>query len=195
MRYLKKFFEHINQSNPTIWEIDWHQIAPQELVVIKGDTTDNRGIIKGTDILMKYKLGNIMADPVHQVTYDRDFDYSSIKDPNKYPSIPDTLEFDIFLAKKDETLTREEGEWCMSIDITFGDLTVSGFKICPPNEIDKPYIYTSYHSKMDPSNTVFAFDESSLQSLVQFINKFDGFEIKREDLNFLDVQDNFDPNQ
>jgi hypothetical protein len=31
--------------------------------------------------------------------------------------------------------------------------------------------YTSYHSKMDPSNTVFAFDESSLEGLVKLAMK------------------------
>jgi hypothetical protein len=47
---------------------------------------------------------------------------------------------------------------------------------------------------MDPSNTVFAFDESSLEGLVEFINIFDGFNIKREQLHFLDATDNYFPN-
>lgn len=174
MKYLKKFNEH--NSEPTIYEVEWHQIAPDSLVVIKGDTTDMNGFIldkngKSTGQLCRYKLGNIMSDLVYQVTYDNDFDV---------PGVPDTLEMDISIIKDEN-----DSEFQMNVEITFGDLISAGFNIEPPNII-KPYQYTSFHSKTDPSDTVFAFDEESLQKLIKFFNRFDSIKLERKDLNFLD---------
>ena len=42
----------------------------------------------------------------------------------------------------------------------------------------------------NPSNTVFAFDEESLQKLLKFFNTFDSIKISRKDLNFLDNNSN-----
>ena len=174
MKYLKKFNEH--NSEPTIYEVDWHQIAPDSLVVIKGDTTDMNGFIldkngKSTGQLCRYKLGNIMSDLVYQVTYDNDFDV---------PGVPDTLEMDISIIKNEN-----ENKFEMNVEITFGDLITSGFLIESPNKVS-PYQYTSFHSKTDPSDTVFAFDEESLQKLIKFFNRFDSIKLERKDLNFLD---------
>lgn len=226
MKYLK-LFENFGDRK-TIYEIDWHTIAPDEIVVIKGGLTDINGYIldergNPTKNLMKYKLGNIMANQVHQVTYDRDFDFFGI---------PDTLEIDVSVMSKDgvefelpinisnkvksfgsfdelEEVT-EENKPFMNIEITFGDLVAVGFDIYPDGvpqsdsgsegkkEIkdDEKFVdvyqFTSYHSKFDPSNTVFAFDESSLNKFVKFINCFTNFEkITRKDFNFLDNVDNF----
>jgi hypothetical protein len=188
MKYLKKFFEY--NSHPTIWEVNWDEFLPREMVVIKGDTTDKEGYMvdenrkhlldeNGEKILMKYKRGNIMKNPTEQITYERSFDVLGV---------PDTLEFDVTF------LTEQTGEFSVIIEITYGDLVTTGFKITAPNKVMDPFEYTSYHSKMDPSNTVFAFDESSLEGLVEFINIFDGFNIKREQLHFLDATDNYFPN-
>jgi len=183
MKYLKSFNEH--KVEPSIYEIDWHQIAPDSLVVIKGDTTDINGYIldsktgKPTNQLCRYKLGNIMSDLVYQVTYDKDF---------TIPGVPDTLEMDISVTKNEDINKFE-----MNVEITFGDLISAGFNIISPNII-KPYQYTSYHSKNDPSNTVFAFDEKSIQKLIKFFNTFDAIKVNREDLNFLDNNpDNYYP--
>jgi hypothetical protein len=97
MRYLKNFNEH--KVGPSIYQVDWHQIAPDSLVVIKGDTTDINGYIidsktgESTDQLCRYKLGNIMSDLVHQVTYDNDF---------TIPGVPGTLEMDISFVKNED---------------------------------------------------------------------------------------------
>ena len=179
MRYLKNFNEH--KVGPSIYEVDWHQIAPDSLVVIKGDTTDINGYIldsktgKSTDQLCRYKLGNIMSDLVHQVTYDNDF---------TIPGVPGTLEMDISFVKNEDVNKFE-----MNVEITFGDLIGAGFNIISPSTV-KPYQYTSYHSKTDPSNTVFAFDEESLQKILKFFNTFDSIKISRKDLNFLDNNSN-----
>jgi hypothetical protein len=178
MKYLKRFCESFTKEG--IYEIDWHEIAPDSLVVIKGDTTDMNGFIldrrgNSTGQLCKFRLGNIMANLVHQVTYDQEF---------TIPGVPNTLEFDISIINNDNNNKFE-----MNVEITFGDLISAGFNIIAPNTI-KPYLYTSYYSKTDPSNTVFAFDELSLQKLVKFFNKFDSMHIERKDLNFLDVNPN-----
>ena len=62
---------------------------------------------------------------------------------------------------------------------------VSEFSISPPNIIDVIQ-YTSYHSKFDPSNTVFAFTDESLLEIIKFFNLFTDIHIERNNLNFLD---------
>jgi hypothetical protein len=169
MKYIKKFNEHKDQS---IFEIDWKTILPKTLVVIRGGVTDEDGYIKGTEILLRYKLGNVMANLVHQVVYDKDFDYDGI---------PDTLEFDISVIKN--------GAFQMNIEITFGDFIACGFEIKSPNVINV-YQYTSYRSKMNTSDSLFAFNEESLNKLVEFFNRFEDIKISRKNLNFLDKDKN-----
>jgi len=183
MKYLKLFKEHLE---PTIYEADWRKFVPDSLTVIKGDSTDINGYIidtktkQTTNKLLRYKLGNIMSNLVHQVTYDNDFDF---------PGLPDTLELDIAFIKNEN-----DKEFEMNVEITFGDLVAAGFNIKTPNKIS-PYFYTSYHSKTDPSETVFAFDEESLQKLLVFFNRFDNIKLERKDLNFLDSNPhNYYPN-
>lgn len=173
MKYLKLFEELYRKS---IYEQDWKEFVPDSFVVIKGDITDINGFLldpktsKPTNQLCRYKLGNIMANLVYQITYERDFDVLGI---------PDTLELDVAI------LEPELDNFKMSVEITFGDLVVSGFHISKPNKF-QIYQYTSYFSNNDPSDTVFAFDELSLNKLINFINKFDGLKTVRSDFNFLD---------
>lgn len=173
MKYLKLFEELYRKS---IYEEDWRKFVPDSLIVIKGDITDMNGYLldpktsKPTNQLCRYKLGNIMADLVYQITYDRDFELHGV---------PDTLELDVAIVVPDLE------KFKMSVEVTFGDLVAAGFHIQKPNKFDI-YQYTSYHSINDPSDTVFAFDETSLNKIVSFINKFDGLKITRNDLNFLD---------
>jgi hypothetical protein len=173
MKYILLFE---NFSDNTIYGEDWKKFVPDSLVVIKGDTTDLNGYIldaktrKPTNQLCKYKLGNLMANQVYQITYDRDFDILGI---------PDTLEMDVSILNSDD------GKFKLSVEITFGDLVASGFTVQKPNKVDI-FEYTSYHSQGDPSDTVFAFSESSLKKLIPFINHFDGLNVTRADLNFLD---------
>ena len=96
-----------------------------------------------------------------------------------------TLEFDIYFAKEDNIV--------LNIDITYGDAMVCEFSVEAPNKI-KVIEYTSYHSKFDPSNTVFGFDDDSLESFVKFLNNFSGMKLKKEYFKFLDQNDNYSPN-
>lgn len=126
----------------------------------------------GEHILTK---GNIMLNAdMLQITYS--------SDEVGYPS---TLEFDIYIT--------HNGHTKLSIDITYGDLVASEFSIDPPNKITVGE-YTSYHSKFDPSNTVFALSDDSLSEFVSFLNKFKGMNLSISDFKFLDSKDNYDPN-
>jgi hypothetical protein len=98
---------------------------------------------------------------------------------------PDTLEFDIYFAKGDNIV--------LNIDITYGNLMACEFSVEAPNKV-KVVEYTSYHSKFDPSNTVFGLDDDSLESFVSFLNNFSGMKLKKEDFKFLDQYDNYMPN-
>lgn len=162
MRHLIRFNESVN-----IYDIDWHDIAPKNLLVIKDD--------KRT----KFKLGNVMKHfDMVQVTYDTA--------DGEIWGVPDTLEFDIYFVKPGGKLNKDIR---VSVDITYGDLVVSEFSITSP-DIVNVIQYTSYHSKFDPSNTVFAFDEESISKIIEFLNKFNTINVSREQFNFLDEDPN-----
>lgn len=121
-----------------------------------------------------FNKGNIMVNAdMLQITYSNDD-----------KGYPNTLEFDIYIV---------DGGLRLDIDITYGDLVVSEFTINSPNKITIGE-YTSYHSKFDPSNTVFALEDRSLQSFISFLNKFKGMKLSTSDFKFLDKNDNYDPN-
>jgi hypothetical protein len=71
------------------------------------------------------------------------------------------------------------------MDITHGDEVVCSFSIIPPNTVSQG-LSTSYGSKFDPSNTIFAFDDRSLNGIVSFFNNLKvGFELSTDDFTFL----------
>ena len=136
--------------------------------------------------LYKFKKSNIMLhSDMIQITY-----ASTPLDSEESEEIwgsSDTLEFDIYFAKDDK-----DSNITLTIDITYGDAMVCEFNIEKPNKI-KVIQYTSYGSKFDPSNTVFALTDDSLESFINFLNRFDGMKLKREDFKFLDQYDNYHP--
>jgi len=160
MKYLKRY--KIFESS-TIYDIDWHALLPQEIIVLK-------------DGEHAFKLGNIMkhSDMV-QVTYEN---------KNDEWGVPGTLEFDFYFSKN--------AHMRMDIDITWGDAMACEFYIESPNKVGVIQ-YTSFRSKADPSNTIFALDDKSLQSLVDFLNRFDGFKLDISQFKFLDKNDNYQP--
>jgi len=147
-----------------IYDIDWHTLLPQEMTVLK-------------DGVHKFKVGNIMkhSDMV-QVTYENV--------SNEW-GVPDTLEFDFYFSKTEHMR--------MDIDITWGDSMACEFYVESPSKVGV-IEYTSFRSKTDPSNTIFALDDKSLQSFVDFLNRFDGFKLDVSQFNFLDKNDNYQPN-
>ncbi len=162
MRHLIRFNESVN-----IYDIDWHDIAPKNLLVIK----DNKRT--------KFKLGNVMKHfDMVQVTYDTA--------DGEIWGVPDTLEFDVYFVKPGGKLNKDIR---VDVDITYGNLVVSEFSITTL-DIVNVIQYTSYHSKFDPSNTVFAFDEESINKIIKFLNTFNGINVQRDQFNFLDEDPN-----
>jgi len=100
----------------------------------------------------------------------------------------ETLELDLYIDNNEN-----DNEIKLSVDITLGDAMVSEFSLEAPNKVSIIQ-YTSYHSKTDQSNTVFAFTDNSLQDLIDFFNEFQGFRFSTSDFKFLDMRDDYTPN-
>ena len=152
-----KYLKRFNEGFENIYDVVWEKVLPPTLTILKdGEHT--------------FKVGNIIKDAdMVQVTY--------VNIKNEW-GVTDTLEFDFYFLKVEDTFK-------MDIDITWGDLMACEFSVTSPNKVDV-IDYTSFHSKTDPSNTVFALEEKSLQNFIDFINKFDGFKVERNQFNFLD---------
>lgn len=181
MKYLKKFNERFS-----IYDPEWEKLLPQTITVLKGQD-------HGVDRLT-YNKGNIMLNSdMIQISYDL----------NAW-SAPDTFEIDIYFVKDDYTepranfttvidsgtidYERSPGKNIknlrLNVDITFGDEMACEFAI-DKNGV-KLFQDTTYGSKFDPSNTLFAIEESDLKKLVEFFNRFNhGIKISLEDLDFL----------
>lgn len=181
MKYLKRFNESIS-----IYDSKWEVFLPETIVVLKGqgEVIDR----------LSYKKGNVMLNSnLLQISYIL----------NQW-SVPDTFEIDIYLVQydsgeehldqttivKDGTYDydRSSGKYIhnlrLDVDITFGDMMASEFSISK----DGIHIiqYTSYGSKFDPTNTIFAIEDESLEKLVNFFNRFNtGVNLNLEDFNFL----------
>lgn len=162
MKYLKRYnlFESKSES---IYDADWKEILPQELIVLKdGEHT--------------FKVGNVMKHAnMIQVTYENV--------GNEW-GVPSTLEFDFYFSKNSHMR--------MDIDITWGDAMACEFYIESPSGVEV-IEYTSFRSKTDPSNTIFALDDNSLKLFVDFLNRFDGFKLDVSQFTFLDRYDNYQP--
>jgi len=189
MKYLKRFNEDITATigsngviKPnhnvksdvinTIYDKRWEENLPTFITInYHGE-------------LYKFKKDNIMlhSDMV-QITYAST--PLDSEEPGEIWGAPDTLEFDIYFAKEENIV--------LNIDITYGNAMACEFSVEAPNKI-KVIEYTSYHSKFDPSNTVFGLDNDSLESFVKFLNNFSGMKLKKEDFKFLDQNDNYIPN-
>ncbi len=163
MRYLRRFNEK------SIYDVDWHDLMPKKMVVIEEGTHE-------------FTIGNVMknADMI-QVTYEN---------TNNEWGVPETLEFDFYFIDKN-SLGGQKTEK-ITLDITWGDMMACEITIEQPNKVEVVE-YTSYGSKMDPSNTVFALDEDSLNGLISTLNKFTGIKVDRSQFNFLDVKENWSP--
>jgi hypothetical protein len=162
VKHLIRFNESVD-----IYQVDWHNIAPNELTLINDDRK------------IEFEIGNIMKHfDMIQVTYDT-------KGGGIW-GVPDTLEFDLYFVKPGGKLNKDIR---VNVDITYGNLVASEFSITSPNIVNVIQ-YTSYHSKFDPSNTVFAFDEESLHKIVDFFNKINSINVQRDQFNFLDKDPN-----
>lgn len=192
MKYLRRFNEDIEatiggsgiikpnidvrtSSLNTIYDKRWQNELPEYFVInYKGD-------------LFKFKKANIMLhSDMIQITYSSvPGDIKTSTEEGEIWGSADTLEFDIYFIKKD-------GKIKLTIDITYGDAMVCEFTIESPNKVNVVQ-YTSYRSKFDTTNTVFGFNDESLESLINFLNRFEGMKLKREDFKFLNQYDDYIP--
>lgn len=154
-------------QGPDIYNYDWNKHLPQYITAIQRHNTRT------------FKLGNVMKHfDMVQVTYEgHEFGQ------------PDTLEFDFYFLKP-----VDKPHFKIDIDITLGDAVVCEFSLESPNKVHVIQ-YTSWRSKTDPSNTVFALEDDSLKDFVNFLNLFNGFNFKVSDFKFLDKYDNFNPEE
>jgi hypothetical protein len=126
-----------------------------------------------------FKKGNIMLlDDMIEISYDSN---------ENADGSPDTLEFDLYFTKDNNT-----NKIRINVDITYGDLMACEFSLEAPNKINVLQ-YTSYHSKFDTSNTVFALTDKSLDEFIGFLNHFGKIKLTRDDMKFLDERDNYKP--
>lgn len=166
MKYILKFNESVS-----IYDKAWEVFLPKQITVIEGDA------IK-PDIRHVFNKGNVMLNAdMLQITYD-----------NPEWGIPDTLEIDIYLVKDVQS-----GDIRLDVDITYGDFVTCEFSIDKNNRL-KVIQYTSYRSKFDPSNTVFAFNNASLREFINFLNRFNtGVKLTLDDFKFLNKWDDWEP--
>jgi len=173
MKFIKSY--KIFEADSTfMYDQKWEEVLPVYIKVIKGDPQNPQRLV--------YKKGvsrHLGAEV--QIPYET-------MDKSGGRENPDTLEFDIYWNFDTNTNSLN-----INVEVNYGELTACEFNIEAPNKIDV-IRYTSYHSKDDPSNTVFAIDGESLQAFCNYINRWDSeFNINRKDLNFMDVYDNYLP--
>lgn len=158
-----KRYNLFESKSESIYDADWKELLPQELIVLK-------------DGEHTFKVGNVMKHAnMIQVTYENL--------GNEW-GVPSTLEFDFYFSKNSHMR--------MDIDITWGDAMACEFYIESPSGVEV-IEYTSFRSKTDPSNTIFALDDNSLKLFVDFLNRFDGFKLDVSQFTFLDRYDNYQP--
>ena len=166
MKYLKKY----NLFESSIYDTDWKKLLPQELIIIKdGEHT--------------FKLGNVMKHSnMIQVTYEN---------ANDEWGVPSTLQFDFYFSEIIKELI-PDNVMRIDIDITWGDAMACEFYIDNKGEVEV-IEYTSFGSKTDPSNTVFALDDNSLKSFVEFLNRFGLSNFDLTQFTFLDKSGEYQP--
>ncbi len=161
MKHLLRFNENVN-----IYDIDWHDLVPKELTMIY-DNKSYKFICDSDTNIMKH------FDMI-QITY-------KLKDGETW-GISDCLEFDLYFLKPYDKKGIK-----VDVDITWGNFMESEFSIQSPNKVSVIQC-TSRNSKFDPTNTVFAFDDKSLEEIVNLFNQINGISITKDDLNFLHIE-------
>jgi hypothetical protein len=173
MKYLKtyKFFE---ADGTFMYDQSIESILPEYIEVIKGDPSN--------PLRMSYAKG----DSRH-LGSEVQIPYETI-DKNGGRENPDTLEFDICYD-----YNTNHHSLSINVQVNYGELTACEFKIESPNKVNV-IVYTSLHSKDDPSNTIFALDDETINKLCDYFNAWDpSFKVTPEDLKFIDGYDNYLP--
>ncbi len=149
-----------------IYDTNWENELPETMS------------INYNEKILNFKKSNVMlVGDLVEVTY------------TSYPENPwgepDCLEFDFYFVKDVNT-----NKLRIDVDITYGDLVACEFSLESPNKVHVIQ-HTTYHSKFDPSNTVFALTDKSLDKFINFLNKFPKMNLSRNEMKFLDSKDNW----
>lgn len=163
---LIKTFEKFDETGLLLPAFE--KYLPKKLLIIKQ--------INDEIFRRNFSIGNIMRNAnMTQTIYTAD---------KPLYGHPDEMSIDIYYYNNSHLK--------LTFDIVYGDFLSCSFTIAPPNKV-KVINYTSYHSKFDPSDTVFAFSDETIQSLCDFINMIQGFVVSPNDFKFLNSRDDFDP--
>ena len=149
--------KHLKRYNELeFYNRDLKKFLPDRITIIKAGKR------------ITYSKGNLMKNAsMIQITYSNEDIWAE----------PETLEFDLYLTDHNKFNK-------INVDITHGDEVVCSFYIIPPNT-SQSTLSTSFNSKFDPSNTIFALDDESINGMVNFFNKIDGFKLTSENFTFL----------
>lgn len=165
---LKAGTEDTIDAKQTMYSPEWERLLPKEFSILYHDET------------YTFKKGNIMlVGDLVEISYDA---------KEEIWGAPNTLEFDLYFVRNVNT-----NKMRVTVDITFGDLMACEFSVEEPN-IVSVIEYTSYGSKFDPSNTVFALTDKSLKDFVKFLNQLNEFKLEVDQFKFLDKYNNYNPN-
>lgn len=161
-----KTFEQFDLNG--LLQPDFEKYLPKKIKIIKQ--------ISGEIVERQFNIGNIMRNSnMTQIIY-------TASEP--LFGHPDEMSIDIYYYQTHKIK--------LTIDVIYGDLMSSEFTLIPPSEV-QVIQYTSYHSQFDPSNTVFAFSDKTIQDFCLFFNKIDGFRLTPENFKFLNRRDDFNP--
>ncbi len=139
---------------------DFEKYLPQKIEVFKQT--------EGKEMDRIFSIGNIMRHAnLTQIIYSAD---------KPLFGHPDEMSIDIYYL--------QNGQTKLEFDIIYGDIVSCEFSCQTPNKVDI-IEYTSYGSKWDPTNTLFALSDDSIKAICDFINMVEGFSISEKDLYFL----------
>ena len=157
MRNIRTFEQFSGQE---LLLTEFEKYLPKQIRVLKE--------IEGQLFDRIFKIGNVMRNAnMTQIIYAAE---------KSLFGHPDEMSIDIYYLQNSHIK--------LEFDIIYGDVVSCEFSCEPPNKVTVIQ-YTSYGSKWDPSNTMFALSEETIESICDFINMIDGFNIAEKDLYFL----------
>lgn len=176
MRYIKLYEDF--SKNISIFDQEIKSLLPEEIRI---ETSYGKYALKRKDMMLN---GDLIQIVYHQNT------------PKQHPEgdvtadgEPDYLCIDIYTIKENDGSESNGENLRLNIDITYGDAMVSSFTIEAPNKVE-PHHYTGIGSMHD-SKTKFHFEDSSLDDLIAFFNRFsDKYRLTKDDFKFLDSDPN-----
>ena len=169
----KKYFE----KRISIFDQDIKSLLPEEMLI---ENEYGKHTLKKKDVLLN---GNLIQIIYYQNTPDENDGDVTVDGE------PDYLCIDIHTIKENDGTKANGDNLRLNIDITYGDAMVSEFTIEAPNKVD-PHHYTGANSLYDP-NSLFSFDDESLQALIDFFNRFsENYKLTKDEFKFLDKDPN-----